>query len=104
MVIEPRDEQGDQAVPQALESHKTRLQAGIERTKVRLAQFEQRYGVDTAHFLREMTAEDLEDGDLEYVEWAGEAKLLKRLETKLAELEHARYQQQAFPEEPGEES
>jgi predicted RNase H-like nuclease (RuvC/YqgF family) len=77
---------------QALESYKTQLQAGIERTKARLAQFEQRYGVDTAHFLREMTAEDLEGGDLEYVEWAGEAKLLERLEAKLTELKHACYQ------------
>ena len=39
-----------------------------------------------------MTAEDLEGGDLEYVEWAGEAKLLEGLKAELAELEHARYQ------------
>jgi hypothetical protein len=30
--------------------------------------------------LQEMAAEDLEGGDLEYVEWAGEAKLLEGLE------------------------
>ena len=48
--------------------------------------------MDTAHFLQEMTAEDLEGGDLEYVEWAGEAKLLKGLEIELTELEHARYE------------
>jgi len=57
-----------------------------------LAEFEQRYDVDTDHFLREMTAEDLEGGDLEYVEWAGEAKLLEGLEAELAELEHSRFQ------------
>lgn len=39
-----------------------------------------------------MTAEDLRDGDLEYVEWAGEAKLLAGLETELSELGQARYQ------------
>ena len=69
------------------ESRKARLRAGIERTRRRLAQFEQRYGVDTAHFLQEMAAEDLEGGDLEYVEWAGEAKLLEGLEAELTELE-----------------
>ena len=74
------------------ESHKARLRAGIECTQRRLAQFEQRYGVDTAHFLQEMAAEDLEGGDLEYVKWAGEAKLLEGLEAELTELEHARYQ------------
>ena len=69
------------------ESRKARLRAGIERTRRRLVQFEQRYSVDTAYFLQEMTAEDLEGGDLEYVEWAGEAKLLEGLEAELTELE-----------------
>jgi hypothetical protein len=62
---------------------RARLQASIERTRRRLAQFEQRHGVDMAHFLQEMAAEDLEGGDLEYVEWAGEAQLLERLEAEL---------------------
>ena len=44
------------------------------------------------HFLRKITAEDLKGGDLEYVEWAGEAKLLEGLEAELMELEYARYQ------------
>ena len=92
MVIELREKQGAQPVLQAIESYKARLRAGIERTRRRLAQFEERYGVDTAHFLQEMAAEDLEGGDLEYVEWAGEAKLLEGLEAELTELEHARYQ------------
>jgi hypothetical protein len=92
LVIELREKQGAQPVIQAIESYKARLRASIERTQRRLVQFEQRYGVDTAHFLQEMTAEDLEGGDLEYVEWAGEAKLLEGLEAELTELEHARYQ------------
>jgi hypothetical protein len=75
-----------------MEVYKSRLQLGIEHTKRRLADFESRYGVDTARFLREMAAEDLNGGDLEYVEWAGEAQLLEGLTTELRELEHARYQ------------
>ena len=92
MVIELREKRGTQPVLQAIESYKARLRAGIKRTQSRLTQFEQRYGVDTGHFLQEMTSEDLEGGDLEYVEWAGEAKLLEALEAELTELEHARYQ------------
>ena len=92
MVIELREKGGAQPILQAIESYKARLRASIERTQRRLAQFEQRYGVDTAHFLQEMTAEDLEGGDLEYVEWAGEARLLEGLQEELIELEHARYQ------------
>jgi hypothetical protein len=49
------------------------LRAGVERTRRNLQSFEQRYGVTTAKFLQEMAAEDLAGGDLEYVEWAGEA-------------------------------
>jgi hypothetical protein len=92
MVIELRDREGAQTVVQALEAYKARLRAGIARTRRRLAAFEAQYGVDTAQFLREMTAEDLAGGDLEYVEWAGEAKLLEGLEAELRELEHARCQ------------
>ena len=36
-----------------------------------------------------MTAEDLAGGDLEYVEWAGEARLLEGLEAELRGLEDA---------------
>lgn len=92
LVIELRQKQGAQPILQAIESYKARLRASIERTRRRLVEFEQLYGVETAHFLQEMTAEDLEGGDLEYVEWAGEAKLLEGLEAELMELEHARYQ------------
>ena len=72
----------------SLAPYKTRLRAGIARTQRHLAEFEQRYRVTTAHFLTAMTAEDLANGDLEYVEWAGEAKLLKGLEIELGKLEH----------------
>ena len=92
MVIELSGEQGAQPILPAIESYKARLRASIKRTRRRLDQFEQRYGVDTARFLQEMAAEDLEGGDLEYVEWAGEAKLLEGLQADLAELEYARYQ------------
>ena len=90
MVIELRDREGAQTVIQALEAYKVRLRPSIARTRRRLAEFETRYGVDTAQFLQEMTAEDLPGGDLEYVEWAGEAKLLAGLEAELRELEDAR--------------
>jgi len=92
MVIELADRQGSQAVLQALETYKARLRASIERTRRRLTEFEHHYQVTTAHFLAEMAAEDLSGGDAEYVEWAGEAKLLAGLEAELGELEHARYQ------------
>jgi len=91
MVIELPDRGSAQTVVQALEAYKVRLRASIARTKRRLATFEAHYGVDTTRLLHEMVAEDLHGGDLEYVEWAGEAKLLEGLEAELRELEHASY-------------
>ena len=92
MVIELDESSGAHAVVQAVESYKARLRASIQRTQRRLAEFESKYHISTDRFLVEMTAEDLEGGDLEYVEWAGEAKLLEGLEAELDGLEHARYQ------------
>ena len=92
MIIELSGKQGAQPVLQAIETYKARLRSGIERSRLRLRQFKQRYEVETTHFLRHMAAEDLEGGDLEYVEWAGEAKLLEGLQEELRQLEHARYQ------------
>lgn len=91
MVIELENERGRETVLSAIAAYKQRLQASIARGQRRLAEFEQRYGVQTSDFLAQMTAEDLEGGDLEYVEWAGEAKLVQSLEAELAELENARY-------------
>ena len=92
MIIELDDASGVRTVVDALEAYKTRLQAGIDRTSRRLAAFEARYGVPTARFLAEMTAEDLQGGDIEYVEWAGEAGILEALEREQQKLTHARYQ------------
>ncbi len=92
MVIELENQRGSQAILHALEAYKIRLRASIERTKERLRFFEARYGVGTHQFLTEMAAEDLQGGDLEYVEWAGEADMLEGLKLELNELENARYQ------------
>lgn len=90
MVIELRDRESAQTVIQALDAYKVHLRSSIERTKRHLAEFEARYGMDTSRFLRQATAEDVNGRDIEYVEWAGEAKLLGGLEGELRELEDAR--------------
>jgi len=91
-IIQLREERGAQQIVRAVESYKARLSSSIARTRRRLAGLERRHGVSTTHFLREMTADDLDGGDLEYVEQAGEARLLEGLEAELTELEHARCQ------------
>ena len=91
LVFEAKNRESAQMVVNALDAYKAKLRASIQRTRRNLNQFEQRYGVTTAKFLQEMAAEDLAGGDLEYVEWAGEAKLLEGLEAELRDLEDVRY-------------
>ena len=92
ILIELTDPQGVQAVLHALESYKARLRVSSERGRRRLAEFEERYGVATDELVERLTAEDLVGGDMDYVEWVGEAKLLAGVEAELRELEDARYQ------------
>ncbi|MBX7236025.1 MAG: hypothetical protein K1X65_16680 [Caldilineales bacterium] len=68
--------------PAPNEDEIVRLRLAVAAAKERLAPFEQRYGVSSEYFMAEMAAEDLEGGDDEYVQWAGEWRLLKRLEEK----------------------
>jgi len=91
VVLEVADRQSAQTVLNALDAYKGRLRADIQRTRRKLREFEERYAVSTDRFLHEMAAEDLAGGDLEYVEWAGEARLLDGLESELSELESVRY-------------
>ncbi len=91
LVLEVTSRSTAQTVFNALDAYKAKLRASIGRSRSSLQHFEQQYGVTTAVFLREMTAEDLPGGDLEYVEWAGEAPLLQGLETELKELEDVRF-------------
>jgi hypothetical protein len=41
--------------------------------------------------MERMTAEDLAGGDLEYVEWVGEYRLLQKIEADLAVLKDIEY-------------
>jgi hypothetical protein len=90
LVLEVNSRESAQAVVHALDAYKATLRASIQRSRRQLHMFEARYCVATDAFLRDMAAEGLEGGDLEYVTWAGEAKLLEKLELELKELEAVR--------------
>lgn len=92
VTIELESQNSLQTLVQAVDVYKRQLEGSIRRTKDHLRRFEQRYQVTTDYFLNEMAAEDLTGGDWEYIEWAGEAKLLQGLETELKDLEYARRQ------------
>ena len=93
LYIEPIHESGEilQLVRSAIESEAAKLELGLKMAAQRLAPFEEKYGVTSEHFIAEMTAEDLEGKDDEYVRWAGEYKLMQRLQDKLRKLQEISY-------------
>lgn len=78
-------------VRSAIESEITRLELALEQAKRRLQAFEEKYGVTSDYFISVMTAEDLQGGDEEYVQWAGEYLLAQRLQEKLTWLRELKY-------------
>jgi hypothetical protein len=78
-------------VESAVQSEVARLELALALAKKRLAPFEQKYRAASDKFIATMTAEDLQGGDDEYVQWAGEYKLMQRLEQKLNQLKDLRF-------------
>lgn len=78
-------------VESAINREIAQFELAITLAQKRLDPFEQTYHVTSEHFINEMTAEDVSGGDNEYVEWAGEYRLMKRLEEKLHQLRGIRY-------------
>lgn len=78
-------------VRSAVEGEIAKLELAMELARERLVPFEQKYGVTSEHFISEMAAEDLEGSDDEYVCWAGEYKLMQRLQKKLRQLQEIEY-------------
>jgi hypothetical protein len=76
----------------AVEGEARRLELALDAARRRLARFEEKYGVTSERFMAEMAAEDLEGGDDEYVQWAGEFRLMERLTGKLARLQEIRFE------------
>lgn len=72
----------------AIQGELRSLQHGINLTRARLADFEQRYGMTTTEFLRRFTPEDLGE-TLDFIDWQGETKMLALLEAKKNALEGA---------------
>ena len=92
LTLELADNRTTSALVQALSMYRSQLQLSIRRSKRKLTLFEKQYGVSTETFLAEMAAEDLLGGDMEYIEWAGEARLLDGLESEIEEIERVQRQ------------
>ncbi len=63
------------------------LKLALESAQERLKPFEKRYGISSEEFIRTMAAEELVNGDDEYIQWAGEYQLMLQLQMKFDKLQ-----------------
>ncbi len=76
---------------EAVQAEKNRIGYALQLGEKKIGFFEKKYNVSSEVFLRDWAAENLEGKDVEYVEWAGEAKLHSRLRERLAILKGIEY-------------
>ena len=81
-----KPEKVSEILKEALEKEKLRIKYSLDLAVNRLKKFEQKYNIPTETFINQWSAEDLEGGDMEYVEWAGEYEFSLRLNEQLAAL------------------
>jgi predicted DNA-binding protein YlxM (UPF0122 family) len=67
-----------------------RMEIGLNRTEQEIKKYEKKYQINSDVFLKDFTAEDLNDGDNEYIKWAGEIKLKERILDDLSKLQKNR--------------
>lgn len=57
------------------------LEAGIRKTAFNLAKFEEKYGMQTSHFITAFENDEIEE-TIDIAEWVGEYRMLTRLKEK----------------------
>jgi len=75
-------------VESALENEKKMLALGIERTRKRLAEFEQQFGMSSTEFERRLNALELQE-TIEFTDWRMEIGMLRLLENQHQALREA---------------
>ncbi len=68
-------------VQSALRTEVRLLEIGLARTRERLRQFEQRYGISSEEFEKRFRSGELGDA-LDFIEWAGELELYRLLQAQ----------------------
>jgi len=85
------DEDAFDLITSAIAAEVSRLELGLKTTERHIRSFEERYGISSDTFLQNFTAEDLVEGDQEYVMWTGELKIQERIVTQLEALKGIQY-------------
>ncbi|MCT7955098.1 hypothetical protein [Laspinema palackyanum] len=78
-------------IKRAIAAEIDRIEKNLKFTKKRLQAFEDKYNQPSHQLKNRLTAEDMDGGDLEYLEWAGEYKLFLELEEQIKVLKSLEY-------------
>ena len=79
------------AISDAVMREIARIEQCIVPARHRLGRFESFYNIPSSEFAERFSAEDLQGGDLEYVEWMGEYQLFQHLLKNLTLLKSLTY-------------
>jgi hypothetical protein len=89
-LVSPQERPLQPIIEAALHNELRLLEAGLHRTDVRIRDFETRYGMSTAEFLRKHQNDEIEE-TLELIEWVGEVRMRERLQEKIKMLREIRF-------------
>ena len=81
VLVSPKGRSIKPLVEATLENELRLLKAGLRRTEDRLREFERKYHLSTEEFISRYENDELEE-TLDFAEWVGEYRLLKRLQEK----------------------
>ena len=71
----------------ALKGQQRIIQDSINRTEKNIKSFEEKYGFSTADLLKQEDDGTIDDDNMDIIEWLGETRILKRLQSELELLE-----------------
>ncbi len=75
----------------AIDAELKRLELGLQRTERQIAKFEDEYNIPSETFLSQFAAEDMKNGDPEYIAWAGELKIREKILADINRLKEIQY-------------
>ncbi|MFQ5688027.1 MAG: hypothetical protein ACE5GV_15375 [Candidatus Scalindua sp.] len=78
-------------VKSAISAEVRRMEIGLKKTNAQIEKLEKKYNTSSGIFLKDFRAEDLKDGDREYVQWTGELKIRERIMDELNKLKDIEY-------------
>jgi len=87
---DPNDDATD-IIKTAIQAELKRLELGLQKTEKQIAKFEDEYKISSETFLKQFTAENMKNGDPEYITWAGELKIKERLLSDINKLKAVQY-------------